>query len=39
MAGNNFVASYYWEDGIGPKDQRQQDLTWHGTRSKESDGN
>ncbi len=29
--GGNFVASYYWEDGIGPKDQRpaRLDLAWN----------
>jgi len=29
--GGNYVASYYWEDGIGPKDQRpaRLDLAWN----------
>jgi len=29
--GGNFVASYYWEDGIGPKDKRpaRLDLAWN----------
>jgi alpha-N-arabinofuranosidase len=29
--GGNFVASYYWQDGIGPKDQRpaRLDLAWN----------
>ena len=29
--GGNFVASYFWEDGIGPKDQRpaRLDLAWN----------
>ena len=33
--GGNFVSAYYWEDGIGPKDQRpvRLDLAW---RSKET---
>jgi alpha-L-arabinofuranosidase len=29
--GGNFIASYYWQDGIGPKDQRpaRLDLAWN----------
>ena len=28
--GGNFVSNYYWEDGVGPKDQRKKrlDLAW-----------
>lgn len=28
--GGNFVSNYYWEDGVGPKDQRKPrlDLAW-----------
>jgi alpha-N-arabinofuranosidase len=30
--GGNFMSSYNWQDGIGPKDQRpvRKDLAWHG---------
>ncbi|MFC6260880.1 arabinosylfuranosidase ArfA [Levilactobacillus fujinensis] len=35
--GGNFVSSYHWEDGIGPRDQRQQkvDLAWKSVESNQ----
>ncbi|WP_068116536.1 arabinosylfuranosidase ArfA [Tropicimonas marinistellae] len=33
--GGNFVSAYYWEDGIGPVDERptRLDLAWHSSES------
>ena len=35
--GGNYVASYYWEDGIGPKDKRpaRLDLAWNQIESNQ----
>jgi len=35
--GGNFVSSYRWEDGVGPKEQRPRrlDLAWHSTETNE----
>ncbi|MGP4117835.1 arabinosylfuranosidase ArfA [Levilactobacillus zymae] len=35
--GGNFVSSYHWEDGIGPKNQRPQkvDLAWQSIESNQ----
>ncbi|MCH4165694.1 MAG: alpha-N-arabinofuranosidase [Lentilactobacillus diolivorans] len=35
--GGNFVSSYHWEDGIGPKDKRPQkvDLAWQSIESNQ----
>ncbi|KAK3192060.1 hypothetical protein K4F52_001687 [Lecanicillium sp. MT-2017a] len=35
--GGNFVATYHWQDGIGPKEQRpkRRDLAWINTESNE----
>ncbi|KAF4973133.1 hypothetical protein FSARC_477 [Fusarium sarcochroum] len=35
--GGNFVATYHWQDGIGPKDKRpaRPELAWIGTESNE----
>lgn len=33
--GGNFVASYHWQDGIGPRERRpkRQELAWQGHES------
>jgi alpha-N-arabinofuranosidase len=35
--GGNFVATYHWLDGVGPRDQRpaRPELAWIGTESNE----
>jgi alpha-L-arabinofuranosidase len=35
--GGNFVATYHWQDGIGPKDKRpaRPELAWLGTETNE----
>ncbi|KAJ4246570.1 hypothetical protein NW762_013511 [Fusarium torreyae] len=35
--GGNFVATYHWQDGVGPKDKRpaRPELAWIGTESNE----
>lgn len=35
--GGNFVSSYRWEDGVGPREQRpvRLDLAWHSTETNE----
>lgn len=35
--GGNFVATYQWQDGIGPRDQRPKrpELAWLGTESNQ----
>ncbi len=35
--GGNFVSSYRWEDGIGPREQRprRMDLAWHSLETNE----
>ena len=35
--GGNFVSSYRWEDGVGPKDSRPKriDLAWHSLETNE----
>ncbi|WP_308800266.1 arabinosylfuranosidase ArfA [Agromyces silvae] len=35
--GGNFVSSYRWEDGVGPRDQRPRriDLAWHSIETNE----
>jgi alpha-N-arabinofuranosidase len=35
--GGNFVATYHWQDGIGPKENRpaRPELAWLGTETNE----
>jgi len=35
--GGNFLSGYFWEDGIGPKDQRpvRRDLAWQSTETNQ----
>lgn len=35
--GGNYVSSYHWEDGVGPKDQRKRrpELAWGGEESNQ----
>lgn len=35
--GGNFVATYHWQDGVGPRDQRPKrpELAWLGTESNQ----
>jgi len=35
--GGNFVSSYKWEDGVGPRAERpvRLDLAWHSTETNE----
>jgi len=35
--GGNFVATYHWQDGIGPKEKRpaRPELAWLGTETNE----
>lgn len=32
--GGNFVSSYHWEDGIGPKENRPKNSILHGEHQK-----
>ncbi|CRK24014.1 hypothetical protein BN1708_003705 [Verticillium longisporum] len=35
--GGNFIATYHWQDGIGPREKRpkKQELAWHGIETNE----
>ncbi|CAI4215363.1 unnamed protein product [Parascedosporium putredinis] len=35
--GGNFIATYHWQDGVGPREKRpkRQELAWHGIETNE----
>ncbi|EEY23726.1 alpha-N-arabinofuranosidase [Verticillium alfalfae VaMs.102] len=35
--GGNFIATYHWQDGVGPREKRpkKQELAWHGIETNE----